>query len=198
MNQANLQEILARGQEGRHVEFKASTAWDDDEFRWKIVKSVLAFSNVRDGGAIIIGVEETDDGFEPTGITDAHLATYDEDDVQELVDTRADPYANCRLEEHTGPDGNRYLVVDVEQFDQLPVVCARNGPQGLYEGRIYTRTHRMPESAPVPSQTEMREILNIAVDSQLRRYYERQERIGRGVGQTDAERFAEERGDLDV
>lgn len=199
MNEADFRQILARGQEGRHVEFKKSVSWDRGDFKWKIVKTVLAFSNVRDGGAIIIGVEETADGFRFTGITDEHRATYDEDDIREKVATRADPYATCRLEDHTDEAGNQYAVIDVDQFDELPVICKRDGPCNLFEGAIYTRSYRMPESVPVPSQTEMRRILDMAVEEQLRRHYQRQERVGAGQDRlTAAEKFAAEMDDVDV
>lgn len=175
------------------MEFKKSVPWGRGEFKFRIVRSVLAFSNVRDGGAIIIGVKEIDDGFELTGIKKHHLDSYDEDEIRAKVATYADPYARCRLEVHRDDADNQYAVIDIEQFDTVPVICAQDGPCNLYEGVIYTRTRRIPESAPVPSQTEMREILDMATEAQLRRHYERQQRIGaRPSGPSDAERFAEE------
>lgn len=199
MNDADFREILARGDEGRHVEFKKSVPWDKGHFKYKLIKAVLAFSNVRDGGAIIIGVKETDDGFDNTGIKEDHWATYDEDEIRANVSTFADPYAKCRLEPHTDEGGELYGVIDVEQFDEIPVICARDGPENLIDGAIYTRSYRIPESVPVPSQTEMREILDMAIEAQVRRHYERQERIGaESLGPSDEDQFAAELSDVDV
>ena len=52
---------------------------------------------------------------------------------------------------------------------QLPVVCKKGGPENLKRGALFTRSKSKYETAQVKSQTEMREILDLAVDKEIRR-----------------------------
>lgn len=193
-------ELTQLAREGRNLEFKRSTAWDSSEFKAKIVKSILAFSNVRDGGAIVIGVErQPDQSYKFTGITPEHLATYSEDHMASIVAEYADPCAKF-IADKADVYGNTFLVILVDEFDEIPVICKRDGASGLRKGAFYTRTYRIPESAEVPSQTELREILDMAIEKGVRKYLERQARIGVGFTSptivSDDEKFAAQRGDL--
>jgi predicted HTH transcriptional regulator len=193
-------ELTQLAKEGRNLEFKRSTPWELSEFKAKIVKSILAFSNVRDGGAIVIGVEcQPDQSYRFTGITAEHLATYTEDHLASVVAEYADPYAKFAVDK-ADVDGNTYLIILVSEFDEIPVICKRDGACNLRKGAFYTRTYRIPESAEVPSQTELREILEMAIDKGLRKYLERQARIGAGFTAptivSEDEKFAAQRGDL--
>ena len=47
--------------EERNVEYKQSTPWGEGEFKFKITKTIMGLSNVRDGGNILIGIKELDD-----------------------------------------------------------------------------------------------------------------------------------------
>lgn len=49
-----------RGREQRNLEFKELLEWDQPQHRAKVEKSVLGMSNGRDGGVLVVGVE--DDG----------------------------------------------------------------------------------------------------------------------------------------
>ena len=61
----------------------------------------------------------------------------------------------------------------------IPVICRRSYPRVLQEGAIYTRTiGGRPESIPVQTQTEMREILRMAITKGVRRWHEQIEEIG--------------------
>ena len=193
-------ELTQLAREGRNLEFKRSAPWDSPEFRAKIVKSILAFSNVRDGGAIVIGVErQTDQTYRFVGVEPGHLTQYSDDHIASVVAEFADPYAKFSLEVAEF-DNKTFIVILVDQFDGIPVICKRDGLANLRKGAIYTRTHRIPESAEVPSQTELREILDMAVDKELRKYLERQTRVGIHLGLpssvSDDEKFAAQRGDL--
>lgn len=194
-------ELTQVAREGRNLEFKRSAPWHTSDFKAKIVKSILAFSNVRDGGIIVIGVErQPDQSYRFTGVTPEHLATYSDDHMASVVAEYADPYARFVLDK-AEVDGNTFLVILVDEFDEIPVVCKRDGASNLRKGAIYTRTYRISESAEVPSQTELREILEMAIDKGIRKYLERQARLG-GVlttpaSKSDDDKFASQRGDLD-
>ena len=178
MDKNRFLELTQLGKEGRNLEFKRSTPWETPEFKAKIAKSVLAFSNVRDGGAIVIGVDQQGDGaFQFAGVSPEHLATYTEDELSSYVSEFAHPYAKLTLE-RAEVDGKVFLIILIHEFDEIPVICKRDGPSNLRKGAIYTRPYRMPENSEVPTQTELREILDIAVEKGIRKYFERQLRLG--------------------
>ena len=54
------------------------------------------------------------------------------------------------------------------------VAFKKDGLKNLRKGAIFTRTRRHPETIEVPSQTEMREILELAVDKNMRKLTKRE------------------------
>lgn len=199
MDSNEFRSLIGDLREGRNKEFKQSTSWQLTEFKCKIVKSVLSFTNVRDGGYIILGIKELEDHtFELAGMDEGDLSTYDEDEVSSVIAEYADPYARIELERI--PHENKlFLVITVHEFDEIPVICKRDGANRLRKGAIYTRSYRMPESVEVPTQTELREILDMAVEKQLKKYYMRQAAIGAipPQGPTDEELFRKQREDIE-
>jgi predicted HTH transcriptional regulator len=200
MDKDQFLQLVQLGREGRNLEFKRSAAWTDSEFKAKIIKSILAFSNVRDGGWIIIGVEQQDDGtFNLAGISPEHLATYTEDNIASSVAEFADPYVKIFLDK-ADVDGTLYLVIGIEEFDDIPVICKNNGAANLRKGAIYTRSNRMAETVAVPSQTEMREILDMAIERRLRKFLETLNRVGMPISLvsaiSDDEKFESQLKDL--
>jgi predicted HTH transcriptional regulator len=66
-------------QETVNVEFKSSGTWPDLEN--KIVKNVLGMGNLRDGGLLVIGVNQNGNRWELAGIRPEHLESFEPDDV---------------------------------------------------------------------------------------------------------------------
>lgn len=181
MSQQELCEYVFIGEERRNLEYKAPMRWDNSLTREKITKSILAMSNVRDGGVVVIGVDEQPRGnFNPVGMSETDVSTFTQDDVASHVAEYADPYVEFSLR-RIECQGKEYVLIQVKEFDEVPVICKRDGTD-LQRGVIYTRTRRMNESAPVRSQSEMREIINMAVEKNIRRFYERLQRTGVTVG----------------
>lgn len=200
MNKERFLELTQLGREGRNLEFKRATAWNNGDFRFRIVKSCLAFSNVRDGGSIVIGVNQNADGtFDFVGMSAADAATYTEDQVASSVAEFADPYVKLVLD-RADVDGKVFIIILVEEFDEIPVLCKRDGQANLRRGAVYTRTRRMAESAEVPTQTEMREIFEMAVQKGIKRFYTTLAHAGVGPSvqqfPSDDDKFAQELRDL--
>ena len=175
MTEEQFIEIIADRKERRNLEFKQSTPWESPAWKAKIIKTILALSNIRDGGWIVIGV--TDSTRDLAGMIPQHLETYSEDDLSSKVAEYADPYAKFRLN-IVKAFNKRFLVITVSEFDGVPVICKREFTGELRRGAMYTRSYRKPESIEVPSQTEMREILQIAIDTGVRNYLRSQQRLG--------------------
>jgi len=191
MDVAEFEEVIQLGKEGRSLEFKRSTPWSEAEFKAKIVKSILAFSNVRDGGLIIIGVEQRqNNGFDFSGMTDEHLATWNYDDIISYVNEFADPFV-CLSLECVEFREKTFVVISIAEFKELPVICKRDGVAKLRRGAIYTRSYRMPESVEVPTQTELREILDLTVEKRLRTFLRTASHAGLTLpsGPSDSEKY---------
>jgi len=172
MTEEQLRALIALGRETRHTEFKRSVPWSDASPRAKIIKSILGMSNIRDGGTIVIGIERRPDtSYSAIGVQTTHLASYDPDEIGRNVREFADPLAVFSVQ-RVVLEGATFVVFEVAEFIELPVVCRADGQEGLARGVIYTRNN-VPETVRVPGQTEMREIIEMAVDKGLRKSIER-------------------------
>lgn len=181
--------LIELGREERFLEYKQSLPWDD--LKNKIAKTAMGMANIRDGGTIIVGVAERGSQFVPEGMLDEHIATYDMDAIQAYLNRFADPYVRAELH-HVKFSQEKFIVLVVHEFDEIPVVCKRNWGDVLRQGAIYTRSHRIPETCEVQSQTEMREIIEIAIDKGVRRFVERMQRVGIlkvAAGESDLDAF---------
>ena len=78
-------------------------------------------------------------------------------------------------------------------------MCKRSYNNILREGACYVRTSRKPETSELPTQTEMRQLLDLAIDKGILQLLDRAERLGFYVPripastQVNLETFNEER-----
>lgn len=168
MSNEDLLQQVFHGREERNLEYKRSMSWREPATKAKIAKSAMAMANIADGGTIILGVEKHGDTYVPDGMDPEHAETFKQDDVMEHVNEYADPYVQLTVKP-VSKDNKGFVVIQVQEFDQLPVVCKKDGNEGLKRGAFFTRSRRKYETAQVGSQTEMREILDLAVDREIRR-----------------------------
>lgn len=190
MADSQLEDLVLHGREERNLEYKGPVEWWDPDVKARLTKCILSLSNIRDGGTIVIGVEQVGESFTAVGLTHAQRDSFKQDEVARHVNNFADPYAEITVSQFPLED-NDFVVIQVREFDEVPVVCRRNGI-GLREGAIYTRTRRIYECAEVPGQAEMREILDMAVEKGIRRFEARAARAGYVPAPSDAQRFEEE------
>jgi len=163
MSEDILVQLITHGHEERNLEYKSDVSWKDPRMRSKLIKSILAMSNIPNGGAIVIGVEQDGEAFIPKGVSEQNLKSFKQDDVSSKVSSYADPYVELTVSQINYRD-EKYIVIQVKEFSEIPVLCKKDGVEGLQIGHLYTRPRRKIESVPVPSQIEMREIINMAVD----------------------------------
>ena len=65
-------------------------------------------------------------------------------------------------------DGKTFFVIAVDEFEDVPVICRRDGGDGeLRRAAIYVRPRRMNASAPIDTQTDMRALLARATEKAL-------------------------------
>lgn len=157
-----LESFIAGARETDSVEFKGAIAWDKNIF----VKDILALANAIDGGSIIVGVEDAT--FVRQGLSAEQAATYDYDIMRDQIDPYADPrviFSKQILQDAGGLD---YAVIEITPFEELPVICARDGAD-VKAGTIYFRSRsRRPESARVAKAEDMREIIETSISRRWR------------------------------
>ena len=179
-------EIIKSRKETRNIEYKQSMPWSTVENREKLIRTILAVSNIRDGGFIVIGMtKQPDNSYIPVGINPNDKATYNEDHMADAISEFADPYVNFSLT--TIPmDEKEFLVIQINEFEEIPVICKKDGKTtNLQRGKIYIRSRRKPESIEIPSQSEMRELLEVATDKGVRKFFARVGKAGVEFKTTD-------------
>ena len=201
MTDEEFAEILALGHETRGIEFKGPGPLSDRQLAARVVRAVLGMANRRDGGRVVIGVEDTGGVLNPVGLSNEDLATWKYDDVADRVNNFADPSVIFELEVRENY-GNQYIILHVEEFSDIPVLCKRDYPGVLRDGACYVRPRRKPETSEIPTQADMRDLLELAIDKGVVQFLDRAGRVGLIVpptatpSATDQERFDQQLGDL--
>jgi hypothetical protein len=183
--------------ERRNVEFKQSMNWNDNQTKFTITKSVLAFSNTRDGGYLVIGVEQNNSRFNAIGMIERDFNSFNNfDDIQSFINGKAEPPVNFERREYITPDEKRFFIIKIHEFDRFPIVCTQGGGNHtINKGVIYVRTMVMPQSAPIDNQTNLIEITNMIIDKHSREFYARIEGM-RNLEENNEESFEQELEDL--
>ena len=199
MTDQEFAEILALGHEIRGVEFKGPGSSSRRQFMAVVVRAVLGMANRRDGGRVIVGVEDDAGILTPVGLSTADLATWRFDDVAVRISEYADPSVDFDLEVNEY-NGTQYVILQVEEFSDIPVLCKRDYQRILRNGACYVRSQRKPETSEIPTQTDMRELLQLATDKGVVKRLTEYRRMGLipdiPFETTDRGRFDEQAGEL--
>ncbi len=166
--------LVGPGYEQYGVEFKGPGARTERRLLAQVARAALGMANRADGGLVIIGVD--DDG-SLAGLSDAELDTWSYDDVAASLAEYADPYVDLALQVLVYEDRS-FVILHVAEFEEIPVLCKRDYPGVLRKGACYVRTRRIPETSEIPSQTEMRELLDLATDKGVHKFLTRLEATG--------------------
>jgi len=207
-------QLLDLGHETQGIEFKGPFAREDKDQFVEVVRAVLGMANRRDGGLVVIGIDEHDDG---TGLGKKLLAVglsttdregWDQDAVLSSVNSYADPFVELDVEpvEH---DGKNFVVLRVREFDEFPVLCKKQhvkkkGDKNdvvLREGACYVRRRGRIETSELPTHVEMRDLLELATEKGIRRFLKQVHKAGldiAGMRQVpdDAALFDKQRGEF--
>jgi predicted HTH transcriptional regulator len=168
MTTQELEEKLDGAAETSSIEFKQQHEWDVLLF----AKDILAISNVRDGGYIIVGVE--DQTFQRQGVTPQQRASYNIEIMRDQMTRYADPHVHITVEFPKDKNGLEYVVIRVFQFEEIPVICRISDQRaGVRESTVYYRnTNRRVESAPVSNSYDFRTIIMSATARMMQRMRE--------------------------
>lgn len=181
--EAKIEEILQGNAESLNTEFKST--FDVSTNTWakeRLIRSMLAMSNTRDGGYIVVGIsEKKDKSLDYTGIEETHLSTFKT--KAEEFKTKVESFSSSPViyEIGVGPyKGKNYLVISVNEFVLNPLICRRNGENGesvakhLEEGAIYIRTLKdKPSSVKLTNPIDIQDFLERASDKQISNLHKR-------------------------
>lgn len=159
MDYREFAELLGVGHETRGVEYKGPGLRTDRHFLALVARAALGMANRREGGKVILGVDDNRGVLNPVGLSDEQLATWRRyDTVAASLLEYADPSLGFDLETLTAEE-RRYVILSVHEFEEIPVLCARSYPSVLRRGACYVRTRGKPETSEVPSQEDMRALI---------------------------------------
>jgi len=173
----NLKELIYLGRETVDVEFKGALTWSKNSTNMFITRAMIAMANNRDGGVIVIGVK--DDSFEPIGLTDTEINSFDYDTIGRFLNNYAQPAIDFTLRKGkvTQSDGSEklFVIIQIQETTYLPVVSTKTvkwdptAPEvssnlALRDGVVYVRSKSPVESRELKGHREWVDFLNLLMD----------------------------------
>lgn len=197
-----LEERLQLGYEARGLELKGPGSRADKHLFAKVARAALGLGNLRDGGHIVVGIDDDNPDQLLPGLSEEHLASWVEyDHLARALANYADPPLKFNVAAVELSSGALVAVIEVFEFEDIPHLCGKHQDGVLREGALYVRPRKVPETSEVASAVEMREVVELATEKALRRYVEIAERAGvaldsEGVSRpSDDERYETEEAD---
>ncbi|MBN1573487.1 MAG: ATP-binding protein [Deltaproteobacteria bacterium] len=162
MSLNHFENILRRGYESKELDYKSPIKWDekDKKASCEIVKDILAMANTN-GGWIVIGVKEIDNGFDFIGVTKEESKSFESTRVNNFVQKYADPPINLKVVKIES-ENRDFVILEIPQFLTTPHICIKNYPDVLLSATLYVRTDNN-ESAPINSSHDLRNILELSI-----------------------------------
>lgn len=176
--EAKIQEILQGNAESLNTEFKSSFDFNENVWmRERLIRSVFAMSNTRDGGYIVIGVKENGDKtLDFTGVAEGHLATFN----TEILKAKIESFCSSFVDYEIGSgsyDNKKYIIISVAEFSLNPAICRRDGEHEdklLEEGAIYVRTLKdKPSSVRLSNPVDVQDFIDRVTDKQISNLHKR-------------------------
>ena len=181
MTEEEIDELIARGHELTGVEFKGAGPRTDKLLQAKVIRAAMGMSNRRDGGLVIIGVDDHGKSLIANGLSSKDLRTWQYDHVSTSFASHADPSINFELEV-VDYRGEMLVVLHVQEFSEVPVLCKKPmsvaGKVELREGACYVRSLRKPETAEFSTQEDTRSLLDMALLKALRKWVSQAQSAG--------------------
>jgi predicted HTH transcriptional regulator len=161
---ALVRELLAQGSES-DVDYKGPVPFPTDSVgRASTAKDIIGWSNTRDGGYLLVGVDDAT--YLAVGLSEADALTWDQADVSQSVSAFASPVPVIRIFRGHAENGALLVAVRIVAFQDQPIVCVRGqldtGKRILTRvGALYVRTHAS-QTKEITTEAELRALLELA------------------------------------
>jgi len=169
-----MEQVLQGNAENINLEFKSSFDLNNNEWaKERLIRSILAMSNTRNGGFVVIGVkEENDKSYSYEGLNNDHLLLFKSkaEDLKSQIESFSSSPVNYEI--GLGKYRNKdFLLISVTEFSLNPVICSKNGKhkdKHLEEGAIYVRSLKeKPSSVKLTNPFDIQDFLERVVDKQI-------------------------------
>ncbi len=125
-----VEQLLLLGHESRSFEVKGPGELKDKAFCAKVARAAMAMANLRDGGLICLGIEDTAMASMLPGLTQEQLRAWSGyDDVSDALGRYSDPPVSFQIHPLCLSTGVDVVVLAVAEFDVAPHVCSKNTPR---------------------------------------------------------------------
>lgn len=183
---------IERRIEGKEVDFKRSEPWDS--LKNRIVVTAIAMANLRDGGLIVVGMDEDkkNQTWNVTGVDPVVFSTYNPDHINQHLANHTSPSVRVELVRYNRADlcPHPFLVFHILEFDTIPVLLTKAlSGEKFQQGDIIIRSGHPVSSRRPMTAMEMHDLVELAADKNYRAFIERAHRLGLQPRQTDQERF---------
>jgi predicted HTH transcriptional regulator len=196
--------LIQLGAEQRNIEYKGPGPISDKHLINKVTRAILGMTNRRDGGFVVVGVNEFNGALDPIGIQSSEIVSWTRDDLADKVAPLVDPSVHFDLE-HRTYSGRQFVIMIVREFDETPVFCRvnKNGAKNdvvLREGALYVRGRRKPETVEIRTAQEMRDLLELSLQKRLRNFTALAQAAGLSLSpvptQSDRDQFSNQLAEL--
>lgn len=189
-----LQGYISHGREEVNLEYKSSRKWikgkkgKSNIDNLTIIKAMLAMANIADGGVIIIGEKEKENGeFYPTGLSNEKYDSFKYDDIAKFVKNICIPEIQFTItRDSMSINGKmcKFVVIQVRGLGEFPIVCTKTKKIDenkalnannllLRENAIYIRAKGPIESREISSVQEWRELIGKMLDNQKKELFKK-------------------------
>ncbi len=212
MNHNGFVQLLMLDYENRAVEFKGPGMRGEHPLSEKVVRAVIGMANLRGGGHVIIGVSDESGKLCRVGLSPEQLESWmRKDEVDSLVNKHADPPIQIDLEQYEH-EGKSYVIIIIQEFEDTPIICKQEYTEPrtkdkadkviLRRGAIYQRSRHKAETAEMTTHSEMREVLELAVEKRLQRFVAQLRSVGllhsnQMISPSDDEQYMKDTGKWD-
>lgn len=174
ISEEKIEQILEGNAESLNLEFKGEFNFEENTWaRERLIRSVLALSNTRSGGVILIGVEESPEKiFVRKGISDAYLSIFRSkaEDLKSKIESFSSGPVNYEIGVGLYRE-KKFVLITVEEFRLNPIICRKTGEHSdriLEEGAIYIRTLKdKPSSIKLINSVDIQDFLERSSDKQI-------------------------------
>ncbi len=116
--------LIGSPKETKNCDYKGSFIWDKNkkDTQLGLVKDIMAMSNTKGGGILIIGVE--DKSYILKGLNNAEYESFDQTKINDLIKNYSDPEAEFYIHK-VEIEGKKIVAIIVKEFAECPIICKK-------------------------------------------------------------------------